>query len=151
LAKEIPPNLFSFLQCRQLYSDAPEKNKNCKNINFKSTNYVKFKGDNEEREDCTYLEVGREVMADGWKPLIGLSPGSPWKLWQLALYKEDDTSAGAGILYTFRERKMMIERGSTDDDQFQFLTKNTCCNSDSIYIIYMCMAINSCNSIVWQV
>ena len=91
---------------------------NCKNINFKSTNYVKFKGDNEEREDCTYLEVGREVVVGGWKPLIGLSPSSPWKLQQLALYKEDDAGASIDILYRCRERKMMIERGSTDDDQF---------------------------------
>lgn len=38
----------------QLQRGAPGKDVNCKNINFKSTNYVKFKGDNEEREDCTY-------------------------------------------------------------------------------------------------
>ena len=53
---------------------------NYKNINFKSTNYVKFKGDNKEREDCMYLEVGREVVASGWKLLIGLSLSLPWKL-----------------------------------------------------------------------
>jgi hypothetical protein len=112
-----------------LHRGTPEKDVNCKNINFKSTNYVKFEGDNEERKDCTYLEVGREVVAGGWKPLIVLSPGSPWKLRQLVVRKEDDVGAdavfatGAGTLCRCKERKMMIERGSTNDDQLQVLTK----------------------------
>ena len=33
------------------------------------------------------------------------------------------TVTGAGILYRCKEWKMMIERGLTDDDQLQFLTK----------------------------
>jgi hypothetical protein len=65
LAREVLPNLCSFLQFRQLYKDVPKKDVNYKNINFKSTNYVKLKGDNEEREDWTYLEVGRKVVASG--------------------------------------------------------------------------------------
>jgi hypothetical protein len=100
LAKEVPLDSCSSLQCRQLHRDALEEDVNCKNINFKSTNYVKFKGDNEEREDCMYLEVGSEVVAGGWKLLIGLSLGSPWKLRQPTVHKKDD--AGANAVYSYK-------------------------------------------------
>jgi hypothetical protein len=88
---------------------------NCKNINFKSTNYVKIIGDNEEREDCTYLEVGKEVVAREWKPLIGLSPGLPWKLRQPAVRKEDDADANAVCSYMCRYTLQV--QGTEDDDQ----------------------------------
>lgn len=50
------------------------------------------------------MEVGREVVAGGWKPLIGMSPGSPWKLRQPLVRKEDDAGAvcSYGCRYTLQ-------------------------------------------------
>jgi hypothetical protein len=53
-------------------------------------------------------------VAGGWKPLIGLSPGSPWKLWQPAVRKEDDASANA--VYNYKCRYTLQVQGMEDDD-----------------------------------